>query len=151
MNPAKHIYSAIANESKDSVLGGIIHTREETFAKLLYLAPASQLGHPELPELVEDLSRAGGEWGAFHVIAKWMRRSARSSDYAGSGSRSTPGRGCVGCLSNNGSTSGVEWARVKSVDLHSVQNLYHQIVRRCCSPSSHSPKTIIWVGCVMKA
>src|SRR5512143_2457373 len=56
VNPARHIYSAIANGSKDSVLGGIIHSRDESFAKLLYLAPSSQLGHHSLPELVENVS-----------------------------------------------------------------------------------------------
>src|SRR5215510_6021835 len=70
MNPARHIYSAIANGEKESVLGGIIHSRDETFAKLLYLAPSSQLGHPDLPELIENLSAQAGEWGAFHVLAE---------------------------------------------------------------------------------
>ncbi len=37
VNPARHIYSAIVNGEEESVLGGIIHSRDETFAKLLYL------------------------------------------------------------------------------------------------------------------
>ena len=56
VNPTRHIYSAIANGDKDSVLGGIIHTRDDTFAKLYYLAPSSQLEHPYLPDLIENLS-----------------------------------------------------------------------------------------------
>ena len=51
MNPARHVYSAIANGEHESVLGGIIHSRDETFARLLYLAPSSQLTHPDLPAL----------------------------------------------------------------------------------------------------
>ena len=43
MNPSRHVYSAIANGEHDSVLGGIIHSREDAFAKLLYLAPQSNL------------------------------------------------------------------------------------------------------------
>src|SRR6266511_4327810 len=70
VNPVRHIYSAIVNGSEDSVLGGIIHSRDETFAKLLYLAPASQLNHPDLPELIEGLAAQAGEWGAFHVLAE---------------------------------------------------------------------------------
>ncbi len=30
VNPARHIYSAIANGGKESVLGGIIHSRDES-------------------------------------------------------------------------------------------------------------------------
>src|SRR6266540_82920 len=70
VNPARHIYSAIANGEEDCVLGGIIHSRNETFAKLLYIAPSSQLTHPDLPELIESLAAQAGAWGAFHVLAE---------------------------------------------------------------------------------
>src|SRR6185503_12969023 len=70
MNPARHVYGAIANGENISVLGGVIHAPEDTFAKLLYLAPASQLSHPDLPELIENLSAQAGAWGAFHVLAE---------------------------------------------------------------------------------
>src|SRR5215216_2533269 len=56
VNPARHIYSAIADGGDDAVLGGVIHSRNETFAKLLFIAPSSQLEHPDLPELIENLS-----------------------------------------------------------------------------------------------
>src|SRR6266496_6573006 len=70
VNPVRHIYSAIANGEEESVLGGIIHSRNEMFAKLLYIAPSSQLDHPDLPELIESLSAQAGKWGAFHVLAE---------------------------------------------------------------------------------
>src|SRR5512138_2680376 len=70
VNPARHIYSAIANGDKDCVLGGIIHARDETFAKLLYLAPSSQLDHPDLPALIDSSSAQAGTCGAFHVLAE---------------------------------------------------------------------------------
>ena len=69
VNPVRHIYSAIINGSEDPVLGGIVHSRKESFAKLLYLAPTSQLNHPDLPLLIENLAIQAGEWGAFHVLA----------------------------------------------------------------------------------
>src|SRR5574339_736269 len=56
VNPARHIYSAIANGEEEHVLGGIIHSGDDTFAKLLYITPSSQLDHPDLPELIENLS-----------------------------------------------------------------------------------------------
>jgi hypothetical protein len=140
MNPAKHIYSAIANESKDSVLGGVIHTREETFAKLLYLAPASQLGHPDLPALVENLSVQAGDWGAFHVIAEVDETSDAFVPLRRSGFSVYAWQRMWDVSQITESTSGVEWTRVKSVDLHSVQNLYHQIVPPLLQPIEPQPK-----------
>ena len=70
VNPVRHIYSAIVNGDEESVLGGVIHSRNEPFAKLLYLAPSSQLSHPDLPKLIESLSAQAGSWGAFHVLAE---------------------------------------------------------------------------------
>ena len=52
INPARHLYAAVANGGSTTLLGGIIHTRGETFAKLLYLAPSSNLSDPQLPELI---------------------------------------------------------------------------------------------------
>ena len=42
----------------------------DPFAKLLYLAPTTELTHPGLPPLIEHLSAEAGQWGAFHVIAE---------------------------------------------------------------------------------
>ena len=70
VNPARHIYASIADGDGVSLLGGIIHTRGESFAKLLYLAPSSRLDHPDLPALIDHLSSEAGSWGAFHVLAE---------------------------------------------------------------------------------
>src|SRR5262245_47638766 len=76
VNPVRHIYSAIGNGEEKIILGGVIHSSKDTFAKLLYLAPSSQLDHPNLPELIENLVAQAGEWGAFHVIAEVDENSA---------------------------------------------------------------------------
>jgi len=140
INPSRHIYSAIANGEDNSVLGGITHAHDETFAKLYYLAPSSQLTHPELPGLIDELSSQAGTWGAFHVLAEVdelndafvsLRESGFSvyawqrmwdvSEMAASGSRSS-------------------WTRVRSVDVQTVQNLYHQIVPPLLHPVEPQPK-----------
>src|SRR5687768_3053874 len=53
VNPARHVYSAITNGRGQTVLAGVIHSRSDAFAKLLFIAPSSQLDHPDLPQLVE--------------------------------------------------------------------------------------------------
>lgn len=158
VNPSRHIYSAIANgDEQESVLGGIIHTPDETFAKLYYLAPSSQLDHPYLPDLIENLSAQAGTWGAFHILAEVdetsdafvsLRRSGFSvyawqrmwdvSEMEGAGSGSHVER----------SDNKVEaWTRVKSVHLPSIQSLYHQIVPPLLHPVEPQPKSAIGWMC----
>src|SRR5512140_3355577 len=69
-NPARHLYTGISQENGITLLGGVIQTNGDSFAKLVYLAPASNLTHPALPELVDYLSAEAGKWGAFHVLAE---------------------------------------------------------------------------------
>lgn len=145
MNPARHVYGAIANGEHASVLGGIIHTRDDAFAKLLYLAPQSNLGHSELPALIENLSAQAGTWGAFHVLAEVDEtsdafvplRQAGFSVYAWQRmwavSETTP----TARITAAGSSPG--WMRVRSINLHAVQHLYHQIVPPLLQPVEPQP------------
>jgi hypothetical protein len=158
VNPARHIYSAIVNGEGESVLGGIIHYRDDTFAKLLYIAPSSQLNHPSLPELIENLASQAGTWGAFHVLAEVdetsdvfvpLRRSGFSvyawqrmwdvSQITESGAGQPP--------ATEGIVEGFDWIRVKSVHLPSVQSLYHQIVPPLLQPVEPQPTNEIGWMC----
>jgi len=141
MNPAKHIYSAIVNGKEDSVLGGVIHSRDETFAKLLYLAPSAQLGHPDLPELIENLSAQAGAWGAFHVLAEVDETSDAFVPLRRSGFSVYAWQRMWDVSQITESGSGFEWTRVKSVHVHSIQNLYHQIVPPLLQPVEPQPNT----------
>lgn len=140
MNPARHVYSAIANGEHDSVLGGIIHSQEDTFAKMQYLAPLSNLTHPELPALIENLSAQAGTWGAFHVLAEVDEvsdafaplRKSGFSVYAWQRMWDVSEVGEAGSMS--------DWTRVRSVNLPAVQSLYHQIVPPLLQPVEPQPK-----------
>jgi hypothetical protein len=139
MNPAKHIYSAIVNGSDDSVLGGVIHSRDETFAKLLYLAPASQLSHPDLPALIENLAAQAGSWGAFHVLAEVDERSDAFVPLRQAGFSVYAWQRMWDVSQITEPAIGLEWTRVKSIDLQSLQNLYHQIVPPLLQPIEPQP------------
>lgn len=149
VNPVRHIYSALANGEETLVLGGVIHTRNDTFAKLLYLAPMSQLDHPNLPELIENLSAQAGEWGAFHVLAEVDElsdafvplRKAGFSVYALQRMWDVSG------VAEQASTEGEAWSRVRSIHLPAVHGLYHQIVPPLLHPVESQPKTPIgWLS-----
>ena len=134
VNPARHLYSAAADGDKLSLLGGVIHTKNEPFAKLLYLAPSVNLGHSELPALIENLSAEAGKWGAFHVLAEVdeLNEAFSSLRTAGFSVYAWQRMWNVSNLTAAGQKSG--WRRVKSDDIISIQNLYHQIVPPLLQP-----------------
>jgi hypothetical protein len=141
VNPARHIYAAIANGEKESVLGGIFHSPDETFAKLLYLAPASQLNHPELPDLIEYLSAQAGTWGAFHVLAEVDETSDAFVSLRRSGFSVYAWQRMWDVSEITEASREFEWTRVKPVDLLAVQSLHHQIVPPLIQPMESQPKS----------
>lgn len=143
VNPVRHIHSAIINGEGDPVLGGIIHSRNEPFAKLLYIAPSSQLGHPNLPELIENLAAQAGSWGAFHVLAEVdeMSDAFIALRRAGFSVYAWQRMWNVSEITEMGRA--VEWARVKSLHMPAVQSLYHQIVPPLLQPIEQQPKTAL--------
>lgn len=140
VNPARHIYSAITNSEGESVLGGIIHSRNETFAKLLYIAPSSQLDHPDLPELIENLSAQAGNWGAFHVLAEVDEISDAFVALRKAGFSVYAWQRMWDISEITEANPGSDWTRVKPLHLASVQGLYHQIVPPLLHPFEPHPK-----------
>jgi hypothetical protein len=140
VNPVRHIYSAIVNGEDDSVLGGIIHSSNDTFAKLLYIAPSSQLDHPDLPELIENLSAQAGGWGAFHVLAEVDETSDVFIALRRAGFSVYAWQRMWDVSNVTGTDQSFEWMRVRSVHLPSVQSLYHQIVPPLLQPIESQPK-----------
>ena len=135
INPARHIYAAVANGNEASLVGGVIHSRGDTYAKLLYLAPISRLDHADLPGLVEHLVMQVGEWGAFHVIAEIDEASAAFPALRKAGfsvyawQRIWDVSGLIGDANlSNG------WTRARSVNRPALQSLYHQIVPQLMHP-----------------
>ena len=134
VNPARHMYAAVANGTKASLIGGVIHARGETFAKLLYLAPASRLDHAALPELVEHLVTQVGEWGAFHVIAEIDETSNAFSALRQSGFSVYAWQRMWDVSELNSSFEVTNWTRARSVNRPALQSLYHQIVPQLMHP-----------------
>ncbi len=153
-NPRRHIYSAVAREDGATIAGGIIHSNGDSFAKLLYLAPASEMENEALPGLIENLTTQAGTWGVLHVLAETEELSAAFiplrkggfSVYAwqriwdvtplaeGSGPK-TDGNG------HKPTDTHHKWQRVESVNLPAVQNLHHQIVPQLLQVVEPAPKT----------
>ncbi len=153
INPTRHLYAAIENGGESALLGGIIHARGELFARLLYLAPLSNLHDPQLPALIEHLAIQAGEWQAVHVLAEvdetsdvfpalrmtgfsvyaWQRMwDVSLLEQAGSNSNRRPER-----------VEGLNWRRMHSLDLPAVQNLHYQIVPQLLHPVEPAPNRVM--------
>jgi len=146
INPSRHVYSVIANGEKKPVLGGITHARDETFAKLYYIAPLSQLDHPELPELIENLIEQAGTWGAFHVLAEVDETNNAFVSLRNSGFSVYAWQRMWDVSEVAESNSGLDWTRVRSSHEPLVQSLYHQIVPPLLHPVEPQPKaTSGWI------
>lgn len=147
VNPVRHIYSAIINGDGQAVLGGIIHSRNDAFAKLLFIAPSSQLDHPDLPQLIENLSIQAGEWGAFHVLAEVDETSNAFVALRQAGFSVYAWQRMWDVSEITQTDQQFEWTRVKSTDMHSVQSLYHQIVPPLLQPVEPHPKAALGWMC----
>lgn len=133
-NPARYVYSAVASEDGLSLLGGVTHTLGETFAKLLYLAPASRLDHPELPALIEALTIEAGNWGVFHVLAETGETSQAFTALRKAGFSVYAWQRMWDVSHLAGRSPSVRWARMRSADLPWAQSLYAQIVPPLLQP-----------------
>jgi len=140
INPARHMYAAVANSSEHSLLGGVIHTRDEAFARLLYLAPASHIDHAALPELVEHLVVRVGEWGAFHVIAELDETSQVFPALRQAGFSVYAWQRMWDISTLNSSSTAKDWKRARSINRPDLQSLHHQIVPQLMHPLEPLPK-----------
>lgn len=142
INPARHLYAAVKNSDDTTLLGGIIHTHGETFAKLLYLAPSFNLNSPYLPELIEHLTAHAGEWQAFHVIAEVDETSdvfmaLRKSGFSVYAWQRIWNASHIQKTESSPSTG---WRRVKSIDLPAIQRMHYQIVPQLLHPVDPAPR-----------
>jgi hypothetical protein len=139
-NPARHVYTAIAKENGDSLLGCVIHTPSETFARLLYLAPSTHLTHPGLVPLIENLSAQAGAWGAFHVIAEVDETSEAFVALRNAGFAVYAWQRLWKLSSVTEAGQRSDWTRARDVDLSAIQSLYHQIVPPLLQPVEPMPR-----------
>jgi hypothetical protein len=145
INPARHLYAAIANGGDSALLGGVIHTRGETFAKLLYLAPSSRLDDAQLPALIEHLVVQAGEWKAFHVLAEVEESSEvfPALRIAGFSVYAWQRLWDVSMVEKSDAVQQLGWRRIRSVDLPAVQSLHYQIVPPLMHPVEPAPNRVI--------
>jgi len=146
-NPARHLYTAISHDDGIELLGGVIQTNGDTFARLVYLAPVSNLTHPNLPALIEHLVVEAGKWGAFHVLAE-IEENSQAFTALRSAGFSVYAWQRVWDVSHipAGEAMGA-WSKVQSANIPAVQALYHQFVPPLLQPVEPLPKEPVGLVC----
>ena len=140
-NPRRHIYSGIAHENGATLLGGITHTNGDSFAKLTYLAPESQLQHAGLPALIEQLALEAGKWGAFHVLAELDENSDAFPALRRAGFSVYAWQRIWDVSHIERGQPDEAWALAQSVHLPAIQSLYYQIIPPLLQPVEPAPKS----------
>jgi hypothetical protein len=147
VNPRRHVYSAVCSDNGAVMVGGVIHSHGESYARMLYLAPASRLDHPGLPALVENLSFEAGNWGAFHVLAELDELSPAFTPLRRAGFVVYAGQRIWDVTMIEGRRQSNPWPRAQSENLPTIQNLYHQIVPPLLQPLEPMPRRPVGFIC----
>lgn len=139
-NPSRHIYSVVAQEEGITLIGSVIHTNGDTFAKLAYLAPAPELTHSGFPALIEDLVTEAGKWGAFHVLAEVNENSEGIATLQKAGFSIYTSQRIWDVTHLSPDTLAERWTRARPIDLTAIQSLYHHIIPPLLQPMEQIPK-----------
>ena len=146
VNPRHFIYTAVASENGDSLMGQVTLRDDETSARLAFLAPATNLNGLTLP-LLDLLSHKAMEWGAFHLLAEvdedcqcfHSLRQAGFAMYAWQRIWKLPRLDSPG--------EGPTWRMVEESDWPAVQSLHGQIIPALIQPVDALPRQAAGLIC----
>ncbi len=146
LNPRRYIYTAIASENGDSLMGQVILNEDETSARLTFLAPTENLNALTL-SLLDHLTIQAGEWGAFHLLAEVdedspafrLLRQAGFALYAWQRVWKLPKLEAPGENSS--------WREANETDWPAVQSLHGQIVPALIQPVDVLPRQASGLVC----
>jgi hypothetical protein len=146
LNPRRHIYTAIASENGDSLMGQVILNGDETSARLTFLAPTENINGLTL-SLLDHLTMQAGEWGAFHLLAEVDENSPvfRSLRQAGFAMYAWQRVWKLPKLEKPDEDS--SWREAEETDWPAVQSLHGQIVPALIQPVDSLPKQASGLVC----
>ena len=146
LNPRRQVYTAIASEGEDSLMGQVILKAEETSARLTFLAPTDNIDRLT-PSLLDHLTAQAGEWGAFHLLAEVddnspFFRTLRRAGFAMYAWQR------IWKLAKPEEHDGIgTWRDVQEGDWPSVQALHGQIIPALIQPVDSLPKQASGMVC----
>jgi len=146
LNPRRTIYTAVASENGDSLMGQVILKGDETSARLTFLAPTENINALSA-SLLDHLTTQAGEWGAFHLLAEVDQNSPvfRSLRQACFAMYAWQRVWKLPKLETPGEDS--SWREAEETDWPAVQSLHGQIVPALIQPVDTLPKQASGLVC----
>ncbi len=138
LDPRRHIYTAVAAENGDSLMGQITLREEETSARLTFLAPKENINKLTLP-LLDHLVTQTGEWGAFHLLAEVDEESPAFRPLRQAGFAMYAWQRVWQLPTETDNDKG-SWRPAEETDWPGIQSLYGQIVPALLHPVESPPK-----------
>lgn len=139
-NPVRHIYTCVAQENGTTLLGSVIHTGQDAFAKLVYLAPTAELTHVGLVDLIENLASEAGKWGAFHLRAELEETSEAFPSLHKAGFSVYASQRIWDISHLAPGPSNERWAPAQPINLTAIQSLHYLITPPLLQPVEKTPK-----------
>jgi hypothetical protein len=146
LNPRRYIYTAIASENGDSLMGQVILNGDETSARLTFLAPTENINGLTL-SLLDHMTMQAGEWGAFHLLAEVDENSPffRSLRQAGFSMYAWQRVWKLPQLEKPDEES--SWREAEEADWPAIQSLHGQIVPALIQSVDALPKQASGLVC----
>ena len=144
LDPRHYVYTAVASDNGNSLMGQVTLREQETSARVTFLAPLGDIN--ELTHaLLDHLVTQAGEWGAFHLLAEVdedspayrLLRQAGFTMYAWQRIWKLP--------ASDPADEKDLWRPVVEMDWPAVQSLYGQIVPALLHPVEALPRSHAWV------
>ncbi len=139
LNPRRQIYTAVASEEDDSLMGQVILKAEETSARLTFLAPTENIDRLT-PALLDHLTVQAGEWGAFHLLAEVDENSPFFRSLRQAGFAMYAWQRIWKLPKQNYPDESSTWRSVEDTDWPLVQSLHGQIIPALLQPIEYLPK-----------
>jgi hypothetical protein len=146
LDPRRNLYTAIASDEDETLMGQVILNERETSARLTFLAPAGNVNGLAFP-LLDHLAAKAGDWGALHLLAEVDEdmpafkslRQAGFAMYAWQRVWKLP-------EFKSGATKNA-WRPVAETDWPAIQSLHGQIVPALIQPVDALPKQASGLVC----
>jgi hypothetical protein len=146
LNPRRYIYTAVAAEDGESLMGQVTLKDGETSARLTFLAPAKNLNSLTQP-LLDHLSGQAGAWGAFHLLAEVDEDSPSFRCLRQTGFAMYAWQRIWKLPHLDSPDPDRAWREVDETDWPAVQSLHGQIVPALIQPVDSLPRQAAGLVC----
>ncbi len=146
LDPRRFIYTAIAREDDDALMGQVVLEEGGSAARLTFLAPADCLDGLT-PPLLDHLTRKAAEWGALHLLAEVDEESPAFKSLRQAGFSMYAWQRVWKLPRPDRLQDPPLWRSAEEEDWAAVQSLYAQIVPVLLQPLEALPRQTAGLVC----